>query len=84
MIRCVLRGSNGVDSDSIQNPSAAIVNSGIETKAIKTFPVVNYSAQMNLPGQDSECPICLSEFTAGERLRFLPKCNHGFHVRCVD
>ncbi|XP_012460977.1 RING-H2 finger protein ATL78-like [Gossypium raimondii] len=84
MIRCVLRGSNGVDSDSIQNPSAAIVNSGIETKAIKTFPVVNYSAQMNLPGQDSECLICLSEFTAGERLRFLPKCNHGFHVRCVD
>ncbi|MBA0872580.1 hypothetical protein Goshw_016564, partial [Gossypium schwendimanii] len=84
IIRCVLRCSNGADSESIDNSSAAIVNIGIETKALKTFPVVNYSAEMNLPGQDSECPICLSEFTAGERLRFLPKCNHGFHVRCVD
>ncbi|MBA0750352.1 hypothetical protein Gogos_001766, partial [Gossypium gossypioides] len=84
IIRCVLRCSNGADSESIDNSSAAIVNIGIETKALKTFPVVNYSAQMNLPGQDSECLICLSEFTAGERLRFLPKCNHGFHVRCVD
>ncbi|TYH20487.1 hypothetical protein ES288_A05G433500v1 [Gossypium darwinii] len=84
IIRCVLRCSNGVDSDSIQNPSPAIVNSGIETKALKIFPVVNYSAQMNRPGLDSECLICLSEFTVGERLRFLPKCNHGFHVRCID
>ena len=39
---------------------------------------------MNLPGMDTECVICLSEFVPGERLRFLPKCNHGFHVRCID
>ncbi|MBA0781207.1 hypothetical protein Gotri_002150 [Gossypium trilobum] len=84
IIRCVLRCSNGADSESTDNSSAAIVNIGIETKALKTFPVVNYSAEMNLPGLDSECLICLSEFTAGERLRFLPKCNHGFHVRCID
>ncbi|MBA0814200.1 hypothetical protein Gohar_020042, partial [Gossypium harknessii] len=68
IIRCVLRCTNGADSESIDNSSAAIVNIGIETKALKTFPVVNYSAEMNLPGLDSECLICLSEFTAGERL----------------
>ncbi|KAG4203224.1 hypothetical protein ERO13_A05G388300v2 [Gossypium hirsutum] len=84
IIRCVLRCSNRSASDSTNNPSAATVNCGIESKALKTFPVVNYSAEMNLPGLDSECAICLSEFTPGERLRFLPKCNHGFHVRCID
>ncbi|KAG8501745.1 hypothetical protein CXB51_003964 [Gossypium anomalum] len=58
IIRCVLRCSNGADSESIDNSSAAIVKMGIETKALKTFPVVNYSAEMNLPGLDSECLIC--------------------------
>ncbi|GMI67847.1 Arabidopsis Toxicos en Levadura 78 [Hibiscus trionum] len=84
IIRCVLKCSNRAISQSIDIPSAAIVSGGIEPKALKTFPVVNYSAEMNLPGLDSECVICLSEFMPGERLRFLPKCNHGFHVHCID
>lgn len=33
---------------------------------------------------DSECVICLSEFIKGDRLRILPSCNHGFHVKCID
>ncbi|KAE8727168.1 actin family protein [Hibiscus syriacus] len=84
IIRCVLRCSNRAASEYIDNPSAAIVDRGIKPKALKTFPVVNYSAQMNMPGLDWECVICLSEFLPGEHLRFLPKCNHGFHARCID
>ncbi|XVF14966.1 hypothetical protein REPUB_Repub09cG0107000 [Reevesia pubescens] len=84
IVRCALRCSTRAASESNDNPSAATVNTGIEQKALKTFPVVNYSAEMNLPGLDTECVICLSEFVPGERLRFLPKCNHGFHVRCID
>ncbi|XWS41385.1 hypothetical protein CRYUN_Cryun17cG0077200 [Craigia yunnanensis] len=84
IVRCALRCSTRAASESNDNPSAATVNKGIEQKALKTFPVENYSAEMNLPGLDTECVICLSEFVPGERLRFLPKCNHGFHVRCID
>ncbi|KAK8672847.1 hypothetical protein V6N13_111206 [Hibiscus sabdariffa] len=84
IIRCVLKCSNRAASESIDNPSTAIVGRGIHPKALQTFPLVNYSTEMNLPGLDSECVICLSEFMPGERLRFLPKCNHGFHVRCID
>ena len=39
---------------------------------------------MNLSGVGEECVICLSDFVAGEQIRLLPKCNHGFHVRCID
>lgn len=84
IIRCALRCSSLVTSEPGDNPSARLANTGIKKKALKTFPMVNYSTEMKLPGLDTECVICLSEFTPGERVRVLPKCNHGFHVRCID
>ncbi|KAJ4715406.1 RING-H2 finger protein [Melia azedarach] len=85
LIRCALRCSSIVASRSGTGDSPTrLANTGIKRKALKTFPVVNYSAELKLPGLDTECVICLSEFSAGDRLRLLPKCNHGFHVRCID
>ncbi|KAJ0039694.1 hypothetical protein Pint_27132 [Pistacia integerrima] len=87
LIRCIFKcsgfGASG-NSDSRANSSAQIPKTGIKKKALKTFPVVKYSAELNIPGLDSECVICLSEFVPGERVRLLPKCNHGFHMRCID
>ncbi|KAA8531029.1 hypothetical protein F0562_005735 [Nyssa sinensis] len=82
IIRCALRCSSLVASDTGNNPSARLANKGIKKKALKTFPPQYYSAE--LQGLDTECVICLSEFTPGERVRVLPKCNHGFHVWCID
>ncbi|XP_078156513.1 RING-H2 finger protein ATL60-like [Carex rostrata] len=31
-----------------------------------------------------ECAVCLSDVAEGEEVRILPKCNHGFHVKCID
>ncbi|KAK7282361.1 hypothetical protein RIF29_11057 [Crotalaria pallida] len=87
IIRCALRCSNLVvneTSSSTNNFQPKLANTGIKKKALKTFPIVNYSAELNLPSLDSECVICLSEFTSVDRVRILPKCNHGFHVRCID
>ncbi|XP_027338743.1 RING-H2 finger protein ATL78 [Abrus precatorius] len=85
IIRCALRCSNLVVSDSdSNNPPARVANTGLKKKALKTFPTVSYSTELKLPSLDSECIICLSEFTSGEKVRILPKCNHGFHVRCID
>ncbi|MCO5571529.1 hypothetical protein L7F22_025272 [Adiantum nelumboides] len=46
----------------------------------------NNTEQENSPTvmQDSQCPICLSDFQDGEKIRVLPLCNHGFHMQCVD
>uniref|UniRef100_A0A6N2L7W5 RING-type E3 ubiquitin transferase n=1 Tax=Salix viminalis TaxID=40686 RepID=A0A6N2L7W5_SALVM len=75
-IRCALRCS-------YLNGSSA--NRGIKKKALKTFPVVNYSVKdSKLPGLDTECVICISEFVRDDRVRILPKCSHVFHVSCID
>ncbi|KAM7513764.1 hypothetical protein LguiA_003347 [Lonicera macranthoides] len=84
IVRCALRCSRFTASNSSGGVSARLANTGVKKKALKTFPVVNFSPELNLPGLDSECVICLSEFAADERVRVLPKCNHGFHVRCID
>lgn len=84
IIRCALRCSNIAASESAANPSTQSANTGVNRRALKSFPVVNYSSDLNLPGLDTECVICLSEFTPGERVRLLPKCHHGFHVKCID
>ncbi|KAE8727167.1 putative RING zinc finger protein [Hibiscus syriacus] len=74
--KCSIRGST--------SPSTKLVNVGVKQKALNSFPVVKYASESNLPGLDTACAICLSEFATGECLRILPKCNHGFHTRCID
>lgn len=83
IIRCALRCSNLLVSENSTSTGRA-ANTGVKKKALKTFPTVSYSTELNLPGLDAECVICLSEFVPGDRVRLLPKCNHGFHVRCID
>ncbi|PWA41183.1 Zinc finger, RING/FYVE/PHD-type [Artemisia annua] len=34
--------------------------------------------------EGSDCSVCLSEFQDEETLRLLPKCNHAFHIPCID
>ncbi|KAI3921906.1 hypothetical protein MKX01_005595 [Papaver californicum] len=84
IIRCFLSCSNRVAHDSGDTPPVQSANTGIKEKALKTFPVVTYLSGLKLQGLDTECVICLSELAQGERVRILPKCNHGFHIKCID
>ncbi|KAK7318478.1 hypothetical protein RJT34_03180 [Clitoria ternatea] len=93
IVRCALRCSNIAINDSSSsssgsnnnnNPSPRLANKGIKKKALKTFPIISYSTEVKHHGLDTECVICISEFTSGDKVRILPKCNHGFHVRCID
>ncbi|OIT35391.1 PREDICTED: RING-H2 finger protein ATL78-like [Nicotiana attenuata] len=89
LIKCALRCVSRVMEDSSSNhtnPSVAkLANTGIKTKALKTFPVITYTREiLKYPGVGAECVICLSEFGVGEKVKVLPKCNHGFHVKCID
>lgn len=85
IIRCALRWSSFVASNSSGGrTSTRLANTGVKRKALKTFPVVSYTPDFKIPGLDTECVICLSEFAPGDWVRLLPKCHHGFHVRCID
>ncbi|KAM3359878.1 RING-H2 finger protein ATL78 [Capsicum galapagoense] len=81
IIKCAFRCSTLILADSSSNHTN---NKGINKKALKTFPIITYSTELKHPGLDSECVICLSEFGIGEKIKVLPKCNHGFHVKCID
>ncbi|KAG7599906.1 Zinc finger RING-type [Arabidopsis suecica] len=87
IIRCAFRRTSSfMISDPISGLSTPCgpSNKGIKKKALRMFPVVSYSPEMNLPRLGEECVICLSDFVSGEQIRMLPKCHHGFHVRCID
>ncbi|XP_021720371.1 RING-H2 finger protein ATL60-like [Chenopodium quinoa] len=55
---------------------------GLDPAALKSLPVVVYNPKDFKGGL--ECAVCLSEVSEGEKARLLPKCNHGFHVECID
>ncbi|GJN14525.1 hypothetical protein PR202_gb01364 [Eleusine coracana subsp. coracana] len=52
---------------------------------VQALPCLAYFAGLDLAGSSrSQCAICLAEFARGDRVRLLPRCNHGFHARCID
>ncbi|KAF0934071.1 hypothetical protein E2562_022747 [Oryza meyeriana var. granulata] len=95
IVRCALRCSSGGrmmsslaagDNGGGELGSSAVQAAGVRRKALRAMPTMLYSAGLRLhaAGASPACAICLADLEPGERVRVLPKCNHGFHVRCVD
>ncbi|KAK1375880.1 RING-type E3 ubiquitin transferase [Heracleum sosnowskyi] len=55
---------------------------GLDPSILKSIKVMQFSAAEAQVGL--ECSVCLSQVSEGEKARFLPKCNHGFHMQCID
>lgn len=55
---------------------------GLEPSVLRALPVVIF--RQDDFKEDLECAVCLSELVDGEKARLLPRCNHGFHVDCID
>ncbi|KAI3978452.1 hypothetical protein MKX01_015627 [Papaver californicum] len=56
----------------------------LQEMATSSGPSLEYSQGIELAGSEPLCAICLSEFVNGEEIRVLSKCNHGFHVNCIE
>ncbi|KAE8717674.1 hypothetical protein F3Y22_tig00110044pilonHSYRG00390 [Hibiscus syriacus] len=65
------------------NPAAAAASRGLDSRVLKSLPVFTFSSQTH-PDPVLECAVCLSEFEENESGRVLPKCNHSFHLGCID
>ncbi|XP_076926391.1 RING-H2 finger protein ATL60-like [Bidens hawaiensis] len=66
----------------IQQPAVTVLQCCLNPSFLKTIPVIRFNQNDYKDGL--ECAVCLSELSEGEKTRVLPKCNHGFHVECID
>ncbi|KAK7285695.1 hypothetical protein RJT34_20473 [Clitoria ternatea] len=58
------------------------LRAGLDPSVLNSLPVLVFQSQDFKDGL--ECAVCLSDLVEGEKARLLPKCNHGFHVDCID
>ncbi|CAK8567775.1 unnamed protein product [Lathyrus sativus] len=88
IVRCALRCSHRYAFETPDETVARLASKGLKKSALRKIPIAVYGSGGSCSASTSfaatDCPICLGEFVDGEKVRVLPKCNHGFHVRCVD
>lgn len=87
---CRLRGGGRTNDPTSQNAvnnnelaQVSSSSSGLDETLIKSITVCKYKKSGVLV-EGSDCSVCLSEFEENENLRLLPKCNHAFHLPCID
>jgi len=84
--RCATRNGYRIGFETPQQAAsrlAAATNTELKKSALGQIPVVPYKSGLNIQ-VSTDCPICLGEFSEGEKVRVLPQCSHGFHVKCID
>ncbi|KAK3015325.1 hypothetical protein RJ639_007268 [Escallonia herrerae] len=77
IVRCAISLSRRFGAETAEGAAARL-----KRRVLRRIPVAVYGSGGDIPA--TECPICLGEFVEGEKVRVLPKCGHGFHVRCID
>ncbi|XP_071741981.1 RING-H2 finger protein ATL64-like [Rutidosis leptorrhynchoides] len=55
---------------------------GLDALFLDKIKVIEYDPNEFKGGL--ECAVCLSDVEKGEKARILPKCDHGFHLECID
>ncbi|XP_061340518.1 RING-H2 finger protein ATL74-like [Gastrolobium bilobum] len=83
-LQCVFQCANRVLTQPQQWIVSRRLNSGLKKKEMVALPTSTYNHSGSTPSSASICVICLVDFSDGDKLRFLPSCNHRFHVACID
>ena len=83
MLQCVFQCTQRTVTETAGWISSRRQNSGLKKREMVGLPISTYAHQGS-PSSTSGCAICLADFTDGDKIRVLPKCNHEFHVDCID
>lgn len=73
-----------VESSILIHVVRSVPTSGVDENLIKSLPLLQFSTLGCSSDGPVECSICLSKFESTDVVRVLPKCNHTFHVQCID
>ncbi|CAK9160161.1 unnamed protein product [Ilex paraguariensis] len=71
------------NQDQVTQSQWQVGSTGLDESIIKSITVCKYKKGEGLI-EGTDCAVCLSEFQENESLRLLPKCNHAFHLPCID
>ncbi|OMO91916.1 Zinc finger, RING-type [Corchorus olitorius] len=83
MLQCVVQCTQRAVTEPREWVASRRLNSGLKKKEMVALPTSTY-ANSGSPSSASGCAICLADFSDGDEIRMLPKCNHHFHVACID
>ncbi|XP_044478411.1 RING-H2 finger protein ATL54-like [Mangifera indica] len=72
-----------LDENRVDHPIWFITTAGLQQSIINSITVCKYKKGEGLI-EGTECSVCLNEFEEDETVRLLPKCNHAFHISCID
>uniref|UniRef100_A0A0E0JQE2 RING-type domain-containing protein n=1 Tax=Oryza punctata TaxID=4537 RepID=A0A0E0JQE2_ORYPU len=88
LARLIIRWARRAASGEGGGEDGAGSGGGLKKRALRSIPIEVYGGggggEGGGPAVAEVCAICLGEFADGEKVRVLPRCGHGFHVRCVD
>ncbi|CAM8949855.1 unnamed protein product [Rhodiola kirilowii] len=65
-----------------QQTAPVSLKRGLDPSVLRSLQVLVFNPVEH--GNGLECAVCLCELVEGDKARMLPKCNHGFHVDCID
>ncbi|MCL7033448.1 hypothetical protein MKW94_025830, partial [Papaver nudicaule] len=57
---------------------------GLEPVVVASLPTMKFNRNDYKSADDAQCSICLGDYEEKEILRVMPKCNHDFHLSCID
>jgi len=76
-------GAPPPDTDMTFEELACLQPMFVGSQCVNFLPVTKYDGTP-LPGDQTNCPVCLCEFAEGENLKSLPACVHFYHEECID
>ncbi|XP_050207903.1 RING-H2 finger protein ATL7-like [Mercurialis annua] len=55
---------------------------GLKKEVREMLPIIVYKESFSV--RDTQCPVCLGDYQAEDKLQQIPKCGHTFHMECID
>lgn len=87
--RSTLTTETDTRQDENQEPAAGnpprliVLSAGLPPDIIDSIKTQKYTGKNSSAGS-ADCSVCLADFEEDDTLKLLPRCNHTFHIQCID